>query len=470
MDRAAPELVCRIQDRVAEKIGPQRYRIWFKDSTRFSLTDGFVNVGVPNLFIGSWIENHFAETIAEAAREVTGEPAQVAFGIDPELHARLRKSQLDWQAEFVASSAERAARQGRRADGEAPAKPLRGRLEHFVVGRCNRLAFAAAQSVVEAPASQFNPLFIHGGSGLGKTHLLQGICNGLSERRQSCRWMYVSGEEFTNQFVLALRNRRVDQFRERFRSVDVLVIDDIHFLANKRATQEEFLHTYNAIEATGRQVVLASDTHPRLMGQLSEALLSRFVCGMVVRIDPPDYETRCEILRRKAGKIGRDLPEEVIRYIAESLQANVRELEGALLKLLAINSVVNEPLTVGLARQALAEHLTRAGRIVTVNDIENIVATFFGLCAADLHSSRKTRTIALARAIAMFLARKHTSMSFPEVGRLMGNKNHSTVILACRRIQRMLDEDGLVRWQSAGGTREMALRTLLGRIEEEFGP
>jgi chromosomal replication initiator protein len=281
--------------------------------------------------------------------------------------------------------------------------------------------------------------------------------------------LYVSGEEFTNQFLLALRDGKLEEFRRRFRSLDVLVVDDIHFLANKRATQEEFLHTYNAIEAAGKQVVLASDTHPKLMGRVPETLVSRFVCGMVLRIDPPDCDTRCEILRRRASKLERAIPEDVIGYIAANLRTNVRELEGSLLRLLAYASVVHEAITVEMARQALADYLPRADRIVTVNDIENRVATFFGLSPAQLHSSRKTRAVALARAISMYLARKYTSMSFPEIGRLMGNKNHSTVILACRKIERTLAQDAPVSWEAAGGVREMKLRALVEQMEEELG-
>jgi chromosomal replication initiator protein len=458
-----------IRQRLAQKIGPQRYNIWFRNSTQFSVTDGFLKVGVPNLFIGTWIENHFSETIAEAAKEATGQDLQVALAIDPELHASLRKAQLDRQADFVVKSAERPFDQnGRRGYAPRP-RALRGRLDDFVVGPCNRMAYTSALAVTEGSAPQFSLLFIYGGCGLGKTHLLQGICNGLAGRATDRRWLYVSGEEFTNQFLLALRDGKLEEFRRRFRSLDVLVVDDIHFLANKRATQEEFLHTYNAIEAAGKQVVLASDTHPKLMGRVPETLVSRFVCGMVLRIDPPDCDTRCEILRRRASKLERAIPEDVIGYIAANLRTNVRELEGSLLRLLAYASVVHEAITVEMARQALADYLPRADRIVTVNDIENRVATFFGLSPAQLHSSRKTRAVALARAISMYLARKYTSMSFPEIGRLMGNKNHSTVILACRKIERTLAQDAPVSWEAAGGVREMKLRALVEQMEEELG-
>ena len=433
------------------------------------MTDSLVSVGVPNHFVGTWIQNHFAESIAEAAKEVTGRDVQLAFAIDPQLHASLRKSQLNKQAESVAKQSAVAGRSVRRTSYVPPPRALRGRLEDFVVGRSNQLAYTAALSVVETTAAQFNPLFIYGGCGLGKTHLLQGVCNALRARGSQRRWRYVSGEEFTNQFLSGLQTRGLNSFREQFRSLDILVIDDVHFLANKKATQEEFLHTYNAIDAAGKQVVLASDAHPKLMGRLPENLVNRFVCGMVVRIDSPDRETRCEVLRRRASKLNRPIGEEVIGYIADNLRANVRELEGALLKLLAFGSFMREPITVGMARRALADYLPQADRLVTANDIESIVSAFFSVSPAELHSSRKTQTIALARAVAMYLARRHTSMSFPEIGRVMGRKNHSTVILACRKIERTLAENATVAWQNGHGRQEMRLRALLEQLEEQLG-
>jgi len=466
---AVTETIALIQKKLSERIGQQRYGIWFKNATTFSMTDGLVSIGVPNHFVGTWIQNHFAESIVEAAKEVTEREVQLAFAIDPQLHASLRKSQLNKQADSVAKQSVAAGRPVRRTGYVPPPRALRGRLEDFVVGRSNQLAYTAAMSIVEATTQQFNPLFLYSGCGLGKTHLLQGVCNALRDRGSQRRWRYVSGEEFTNHFLSGLQTGGLNAFREQFRSLDVLVIDDVHFLANKKATQEEFLHTYNAIDAAGKQVVLASDAHPKLMGRLPENLLSRFVCGMVVRIDPPDHDTRCEILRRRATKLNRPISQEVIGYIADNLRANVRELEGALLKLLAFASFMREPMTVAMARRALSDYLPRADRLVTANDIESIVSAFFGLSPAELHSSRKTHTIALARAVAMYLARRHTSMSFPEIGRVMGRKNHSTVILACRKIERTLADNAIVAWQNGDGRQEMRLRPLLEQLEEQMG-
>lgn len=469
MNAFGVDTVSQIQSRIAEMVGPQRYKIWFKNSTELSLMDGFLKVGVPNVFVGTWIENHFADTITEAAREVTGNEVQVAYAIDPKIMGQLRKRQLDAQAIFIQKNTDRFARNVKRTGIPAKEKALRGRFETFVEGPGNRMALSAAHVVADAPGRQFNPLFIHGGCGLGKTHLLQAIYNHFRGNTPECKIRYITGEGFTNQFVYAIKSLTRDAFRNEFRSLDVLLIDDVHFLANKKATQEEFLHTFNHIDAKGKQVVLVSDAHPKMIGDLSESLVTRFVSGMVVKIEPPDFKTRCEILRKHAERMSRTIPDGVIEYIAENIRGNVRELEGALIKLAAFSSVSHQPITVPVAKHALHDHLLRTAPIIQLSDIESIVGMYFGLTPADLHTSRKTRTIALARGVAMYLARKHTEMSFPEIGRFMGNKNHSTVILACRRLDRVLTDEGQVRWNTPSGEKRMSLRDLLDELEEQLG-
>ncbi|MFO0972566.1 MAG: chromosomal replication initiator protein DnaA [Phycisphaerae bacterium] len=461
-----------IRGRLAEIVGANRYKVWFHNSTKFALSEGFLKVGVPNLFIGTWIENHFADAIAAAAREVAGKDVQVSFSIEPGLFANLRKAQLNSQAEFVQKSAERGARDPRMAIAETIVpvdRPrLRGRLEQFVVGPGNELAHSVIRGIVDRPGQVYNPVFLFGGCGIGKTHLLHGLANALTDAKPHLRWRYVSGEVFTNEFLLALKHGKLEQFRRHYRAVDVLVVDDVHFLSNKRATQDEFLHTFNTIESVGKQVVLASDAPPKMIGQLSESLVSRFVSGVVVRIDPPDLATRCEILRRRAALLGRTVPDDVLHYVAERIETNVRELEGTLLRLVAAADVARSNITMALARGVLDDHLHRTVPILNVGDIESAVATFFGLTPADLHSSRKSRTIALARNIAMYLARTQTSLSLPEIGRLMGNKNHTTVLLAHRKIDRVLRGGEQVQWNSAAGPQSGNIRELVGRIEESL--
>lgn len=462
--------VSLIQSKIAQEIGPQRYRVWFKNATQFTMADGHLKISTPNAFICGWIERHFADTITEAARQATGQDLQLSFVVDPRLLHALRKRQLNSQADFIAKNPNRVAREHRHEDRVSyPSSRLRGRFDDLVVGPSNELALSVVRRIADRDPAAYSPVFVHGGCGVGKTHLMQALANHLAEHHPDCRWLCVTGDEFTNGFIHALQTKRIEAFRQRYRHVDVLIIDDVHFLANKKATQEEFLHTFNAIDGQRKHVVLASDSHPKLIGQFSEQLVNRFVAGMVVRIDVPDYRMRCEILNHRARlATSQPVPQEVISYIAEHLQANVRELEGALLKLIMFSRVAHQPITLSLARHALADHLARTQRGLGLDDIDQIVATYFGLTPADLHTSRKTRTLALARNIAMYLARKHTRMSFPEIGRFMGDKNHSTVILANRKIDRLLAADEVVARQTPAGIKEEPLRDIVSRIEEQI--
>jgi chromosomal replication initiator protein len=304
--------------------------------------------------------------------------------------------------------------------------------------------------------------------------LLQGICNAVCSRRPQTDWLYLSAEDFVNQFVLALKTKKLEAFRRRMRQTDLLAIDDIHFLASKPSMQEEFLHTFNTIDLAGKQVVLASDAHPKMIGQISEKLVNRFVSGMVVKIENPDLNTRCQICRQYAGKLisgsnklknGKAVPENVIKYIAETMRTNVRELEGALMKLIAYSALQNEKINLAMAQMVLAEHLERCDPIVHISDIESAVATYFGITPANIHSSKKDRTVTLARHFSMYLTRKHTKMSSSEVGRFMGNKNHATVLLACKRIEDLLQRDAELYWNGPAGNKVSKARNVLAQLE-----
>jgi chromosomal replication initiator protein len=343
---------------------------------------------------------------------------------------------------------------------------LRHDLESFVQGPSNQLAYNAADYVSENPGAQYNPLFVHGNCGLGKTHLLQGLCKRFAEHHPTKRWMYLTGEEFTNEFLSALRTNKLDSFRRKVRDLDLLVIDDVHFLGGKRATQEEFLHTFNAIEAMGRQVVLASDEHPKMISEFGESLVNRFVSGMVVRIDPPNFATRCQILRAMGIRGKLNLTEPVIDWIARRVTQNVRELEGAITRITAHTTLTGRPCDVAMAQEALGD-LDR--QLVAPVKPENILASvcdYFGLEHKDLMSGRRQRTISLARSVAMFLVRKTAKLSFPEIGMRMGKRNHSTVISACRRIERAVEKNERLIWTSAVGDREEEATELVQRLEE----
>jgi chromosomal replication initiator protein len=461
-DTAYKGILDRIKIAIAERIGALRYRIWFKNSTRFTLTAGYLRVGVPNLFIAGWIENHFLNELTEAAHEVTGAEIKINFTIDPELSGHQRRTQLDSQALFV-ERAQNRLRSQRSRPGRTRShskKQLGFSMDTFVVGSSNELAYNAAKVVVEEEGSPFNPLFIYGGHGVGKTHLLQGICNAIAERRPHTNWMYLSAEEFANEFILALKLKKLNDFRNRIRQTDLLAIDDIHFLASKPSTQEEFLHTFNTISLAGKQVVLASDAHPKMIGQVSEKLLKRFVSGMVVKIDTPDFNTRCEICRQYAalmtsrsfgrktkGNAAENIPETVVQYIAENFHTNVRELEGALLKLIAFASLQNQKVSLAMAKAVLAEHPARTDPIVHISDIESAVATYFGVTPADIHSSKKSRNIVMARHFSIYLMQKYANISSSEIGRFIGNKTSATVRRVCKKIEDQIKQDAEIHWR-----------------------
>lgn len=470
--------VSAINDSIAERIGQQKFQIWFSSSTRFTVAGEYLKVAVPNLFVAGWIENHFLKEISEAAQLVTGKNLKITFTIDPQLSGNHRHTQLGPQAQPYRKLQGQFAASGIAAQRPAT-KRLKLSLETFVVGSSNELAYNAAKAVVNEQQSPFNPLFIHGGYGVGKTHLLQGICNAIAQKRPNTNWLYLSAEEFTNQFILALKTKKLETFRHRMRQTDLLAIDDIHFLASKPSTQEEFLHTFNTISLAGRQVVLASDAHPKMISQLSEKLVNRFVSGMVVRVEPPDFHTRCQICRQYAttmmgaafgdkshhAKARMRMPEEVIKYIAENLRTNVRELEGALVKLVAYSSLQNEKITLEMTQTVLAEHLSRTDPIVHASDIEAAVAAYFGITPANIRSPKKDRTITLARHFSMYLTRKHTKMSSPEIGRFLGNKNHATVLLACKRVEELLTQNAELHWQGPNGNKIAKAKTIFAQLE-----
>ena len=494
-----PQLA-RLADAIAQRVGQQRFHVWFNNSTRLDLKHDGLEIAVPNDFISEWIGTHFKRPIQEAAHEVLGCSLAVRFAVMPQLfemkgavqeqppvngngHANGKangttKKKSDSPASVktvpvVASNTVpimRASPAQTLMDGPSANYSTRSRLRHdidtYVVGASNQLAYNAALYVAEFPGAQYNPLFIHGSCGLGKTHLLQGLCKRFIELHPTKRWMYLTGEEFTNEFLTALRTNKLDAFRRKVRDLDLLVIDDVHFIAGKKATQEEFLHTFNSIEAMGRQVVMASDEHPKMIEEFGESLVNRFVSGMVVRIDPPNYATRCEILRALTHRNGLPLSEEVIAWIARRVTQNVRELEGAVTRIGAHVKLTGSAPDVATAQAALGDLDRQLVAPVKPESILQSVCDYFGLEHKDLMSGRRQRTISLARSVAMFLVRKTAKLSFPEIGMRMGKRNHSTVISACRRIERAVQKNESLAWTSAVGERQEEATELIQRLEE----
>ncbi len=491
-----PQLA-KLAEAIAQRVGQQRFHVWFNNSTRLDLKHDGLEIAVPNDFISEWIGTHFKQPIQDAANEVLGCSLTVRFMVVPQLfevngtgqtetngnrHAsENRKTRTNGNGESVAVLTSKAVPilrtsmpvpipggPEREMGGNAYSSRsrLRHDLESFVVGASNQLAFNAAAYVSEFPGAQYNPLFIHGSCGLGKTHMLQGLCKKFIEHHPTKRWMYLTGEAFTNEFLTSLRNNKLDAFRRRMRDLDLLVIDDVHFLAGKKATQEEFLHTFNSIEAMGRQVVMASDNHPKMIEEFGESLVNRFVSGMVVRIDPPNFATRCEILRALSLRMRMPLSEEVITWVARRVTQNVRELEGSITRMTAHVRLTGSLPDVATAQEALGDLDRQLVAPVKPESILQSVCNYFGLEHKDLMSGRRQRTISLARSVAMFLVRKTAKLSFPEIGIRMGKRNHSTVISACRRIERAVLANETLAWTSAVGERQEEAAELVQRLEE----
>ncbi|HPS54552.1 MAG TPA: chromosomal replication initiator protein DnaA [Sedimentisphaerales bacterium] len=468
MTIALTDEISAISRLVAEKVGAQKYRIWFKNTTSLTLASDYLQIEVPNVFIANWIKSHFSSQINQAVRDVLGDSRKLVFKVDASISDGTRpatkpESMVKPELPSCISKPAPAKIQKQERPGRIP---LKLSFDDFVVGSSNELAYNAARVVVKEKQSPFNPLFIHGGYGVGKTHLLQGICNEVCQSRPGTNWLYLSAEDFANQFVLALKTKKLEAFRRRMRQTDLLAIDDIHFLASKPSTQGEFFHTFNSIDLAGKQIVLVSDAHPKMIDQLSDKLVNRFVSGMVVKVDTPDLQMRLEICRRCALKMKKYVPENVIRYIAENIKSNVRELEGAMLKITAFSALQEDKINLHIAKEILAEHIVRTDPIVHIGDIETNVAAFFGISTAQIHSSKKDKTITLARHFSMYLARKHTSMSSPEVGKCLGNKNHATVLLACKKVEDQISRNLDLNWTCSTGNKISKARTVLAKLEE----
>lgn len=519
----------KLANAIAARVGPQRFHVWFDNSTRLDLRNDNLEISVPNDFIGEWIGQRFTGTIQEAAIEVFGGPLRLRFQVQPELFVGrtdtenfsggygAKGSRVSGvtprnalsAADPLATSAEerrggggvagggqvvrrgeqafpvvkRSVQAGAKSAEQAtiqtassqmtPKQRLRHDLASYVVGASNQLAYNAAVHVAQFPGTQYNPLFIHGGCGLGKTHLIQGLCTRFIAEHPTRRWAYMTGEEFTNDYVQALRGGKVDAFRRRMRELDLLIIDDVHFLAGKKATQEEFLHTFNAIEALGKQVVMASDSHPKEIAEFGESLVNRFVSGMVVRVDPPNFGMRCEILKRLAVRQKLNLSEDVVAWVARRVTQNVRELEGAVTRIGA-HAMISEPrsdglpggISVELAQAALGELDRMMVAPVKPENVLTVVAAHFGIEAKDLMSGRRHRTVSLARSVAMYLVRKTAKLSYPEIGSRLGKRNHSTVISACRRIESAVNGNEVLEWSGALGERREEAAELVQRLEE----
>ncbi len=429
---------------MAERLGESRFGLWFGEGVRLGVADDSLEVGVPNAFFRDWIQGHFAGNLIDAAREVTGRSLRLAFRVadeaPPPIGHVIDPPPPDANTRPAAAPAAVPLPPPiDRPRSQAPAPPTSSnrparRLEDFVTGPGNRLAHAAALELVRSGGAAFNPLVIQGGVGLGKSHLLEGIGAALRAAHPGLKVVHLTAEAFTNGFLDAMRHGTLTAFRARYRGAGALLVDDVHFLAAKKATQDEFLHTFNALVADGAPIVLTADQHPRQIAKLTDELVTRFLGGMVVKLEAPDPATRRAILQAKAASRGVIVPEAVLSYVADHLRAGVRELEGALHSLIAHATMVGKKLDLALARTALRDTIRHTARAVALKDVERAVCHLFSIEPDALKAENRARAVAYPRMLAMYLARKHTGAPYSEIGRFFGGRNHSTVISAEKKV------------------------------------
>ncbi len=469
MTTCDPEVAAALGRAIAQRIGGEpRYRFWFADKTKLAWDDTRLIIGVRNRFYQDYLESKFAAAVRAAAADVFGQPMEVAFAIDAELFQAARREETEtvrrpvppppWpevsprlEDKAPEPAAPRAVKRARRWH----------RLAEFVVGPCNRLAHAAALSVVEAPGQCANPLVLHGPVGTGKTHLLEGIYAGLRKHHPDWRVTYISAEEFTNRFLHAMQHGKLASFRKHFRETDALLLDDLNFLGSKHATQDEFLHTFDALLAEGKQVVVSADCHPRLADEFTAELSDRLLGGAVWGLTPPDAATRLDLLRARGLTAQPSIPDAVLRFLAEQLRGNVRELEGALHGVRHYSRVAGRPIDEALAREALGDLLRHAVRVVQLDDIDTAVCEVLRLEAGALRSKQRSWAVSHPRMVAMFLARRHTRAAHSEIGRHYGGRNHSTVVAAEKKVRQWLKDDG----ELLLGEQRFRVRALVERIE-----
>jgi chromosomal replication initiator protein len=482
------EAVCAA---VYERLGEARFRLWFGDGVRLGLSGGgdTLEVQVPDPFFREWIQSHYTASLLEAAEAVVGRPLRILVRIYEETKSSFsaaiegepthRKYDSDERHDssitiplpgnpirsvclssspLSTSSASLPPRRSRlRQEDEhqapkgtqtvwagnahaATASPSRRArtLDDYVTGAGNRLAHAAAKEIAEWGSVPFNPLVIHSAGGLGKTHLLEGISFTLKQAHPTLQIIHLTAETFTNSFLESMRAGSLGGFRARLRNASGLIIDDVHFLAAKRATMVEFLHTFDALFSRGAPIVLAADHHPRLISKLTDELVTRFLAGMVVKIEAPDLATRRAILQAKATARGINVPEAVIAYIAEHVRASIRELEGALHSVIAQAALIGKRLDLNLAKTALRDTIRHATQAIALRDVEQAVCQLFQISTDALKSDSRARALAYPRMMAMYLARKHTGAAYGEIGRHFGSRNHSTVISSEKKVESWL--------------------------------
>ncbi len=440
MSLSPAEIWDRLRARARQVLPEQTVKTWLEPTEALALEGDTLLVGAPDQFSADWNESKHADLIATFAPVALGHPMKVRFRVSED---RVAQRQMDmFVAPLPAPQAPTVTTQPSRIS--APLNP-RYTFDQFVIGKSNDVAAAAAQAAAQAPGKVYNPLFIYGDTGLGKTHLMQGIAHELLKRTPTLRLAFVGTEQFTNEFISAIQTGQMGDFRRRFREIDLLLVDDVQFLKGKESTQEEFFHTFNAIYEAGRQIVLTSDRPPKEIPGLEARLVSRFEWGMVANVDSPDLEHRIAILKKKASldHLELTIPDEVIEFIAQHVKSSVRELEGSIIKLLAYASLKHRDISVDLAREALRDKLRGAASsdfpdvpptTITVATIQQVVAREWGVTPDGLRSKTRTKQLTVPRQVAMYLCRELLSLQLVEIGNAFGGRDHSTVIHSLERV------------------------------------
>lgn len=432
-----------VLSRLEPRLDPHTFNTWLRPTALAWQDNSTLHVSVPNEVFREWLRDNYSDLISDALAELTGSPLAVEFTTGstsppreispPSVNLTTPDSLPDEPSGTTVPFEESGPISG----------PLNSRytFDSFVVGASNQLAHAAARAVAESPSRSYNPLFLYGGVGLGKTHLMHAIGHKILHDTPDVRLVYISSERFMNELINSIRYDRTFEFREKYRNIDVLLMDDIQFLAGKERTQEEFFHTFNALYDLQRQIVLTSDSPPKEIPTLEERLRSRFQWGLLADIQVPDLETKIAILHKKAEVEDVAIPDDVMLFIATNSKSNIRELEGALIRLVAYSSLTGVLITVELARSVLRDSLSTRVAVITIDTIQENVADYFGLRAGDLRAKSNARRITQPRQIAMFLCKRLTNHSLPEIGRAFGGKHHSTVIHSVRKVEHDCEKD-----------------------------
>jgi len=429
----------KILEMMRERLSEPSFETWFHGTeiTNYDEPTSMVRIYVPTTFSRNWLVDQYTAIIQNTLTALTEHEFLVQFYTGPKDDSG-NAIVADTLSTKVSSEVD-----NEEPDVRGPSHLIsKYTFDSFVVGGSNRFAHAAFLAVAEKPAHAYNPLFIYGGVGLGKTHLMHALGNYVTKNNPNSKIRYLSSERFTNEFITSIRESHTEDFRNRYRSIDVLLIDDIQFLAKKEGTQEEFFHTFNALHEAGKQIVISSDRPPREIPTLEDRLRSRFEWGLITDIQAPDLETRIAILQRKAKADGINIDEPVSYFIANQISSNIRELEGALIRVFAYSSLVNADITVELAEQALKDIIAKdSPRKITVSHIQKVVGDHYGLKIEQLKAKRRTKDIVLPRQIAMYLTRELTDLSLPKIGDAFGGRDHTTVIYACERINEEIKKD-----------------------------